>query len=44
MIILYVKIFLSQSASLLLNYTTIQSPLLRKCEFILNLIFGNDFV
>ena len=46
-IILYVKIFLSQSVPPLLNYTTIQSPLLSKCKFILkylNLIFGIDFV
>ena len=46
-IILYVKLFLSQSVPLLLNYTTIQSPLLSKCKFILkylNLIFGIDFV
>ena len=35
MIILYVKIFLSQSVPPLLNYTTIQSPLLSKCKFIL---------
>ena len=43
---LYVKIFLSQSVSPLLNYTTIQSPLPSKCKFILkylNLIFGIDF-
>ena len=45
-IILYVKIFLSQSVPPLLNYTTIWSPLLSKCKFIskyLNLIFGIDF-
>ena len=46
-IILYVKLFLSQGVPPLLNYTTIQTPLLRKCKFILkylNLIFGIDFV
>ena len=44
MITLYVKIFLSQSVPLLINYTTICSLLLSKCKFILNSIFGIDFV
>ena len=33
MIILYVKTLLNQSVQPLLNYTTIQSPLLSECKF-----------
>ena len=46
-VILYVKLFLSQSVPPLLNYTTIQSSLLSNYKFILkylNLIFSIDFV